>query len=77
MYEILQKKKQRELDTLKAKKEEDINKECTFQPNAQTKKSYHKKEIEKNIEKLYTEGKKSFIKKRQLEDDNLKKLEKE
>ena len=77
MYEILQKKKQRELDTLKAKKEEDINKECTFQPNAQTKKSFHKKEIEKNIEKLYTEGKKAFIKKRQLEDDNLKKLEKE
>ena len=38
MYAILEKRKQRELDTLKAKKEEDINKECTFHPN--TKKIY-------------------------------------
>ena len=43
MYEILQKKKQRELDTLKAKKEEDINKECTFQPNSKIKKPINKK----------------------------------
>ena len=67
MYEILQKKKQRELDTLKAKKEEDINKECTFQPNSKIKKPINKKEVQKKIEKLYIEGKNSYIKKRQIE----------
>ena len=63
MYEILQKKKQKELDTLKAKKEQDFNKECTFQPNSKTK-PVNKKDIAKNIEKLYIEGKNSYIKKR-------------
>ena len=62
MYEILQKKKQKELDTLKAKQEEDLNKECTFQPNSKTK-PVNKKEVAKNIEKLYIEGKNSYIKK--------------
>ena len=52
MYEILQKKKQRELDNLKAKQEEDIFQECTFQPNSKTK-PVNKKEVAKNIEKLY------------------------
>ena len=67
MYEILQKKKQRELDTLKAKQEEDILQKCTFQPNSKTK-PVNKKEVAKNIEKLYIEGKNSYIKKKQQED---------
>ena len=68
MYEIFQKKKKRELDTLKAKKEEDINKVCTFQPNYNERnriKPMNKKELEKSFEKLYLDGKNSFIKKRQ------------
>ena len=70
MFEILEKKKKRELDTLKAKKEEDINKACTFHPNYNNKtKPINKKEVEKKIEKLYQEGKNSMIKKRQLEQD--------
>ena len=78
MYEILQKKKQRELDTLKAKKEEDINKECTFQPNAKIKKPINKKDVQKKIEKLYLEGKNSYIKKRQIETDlNIYDIEKD
>ena len=67
MYEILQKKKQKELDALKAKKEEDFNKECTFQPNSKTR-PVNKKEVAKNIEKLYIEGKNSYMKK--LNSDN-------
>ena len=69
MYEILEKRKQRELDTLKAKQEEDINKECTFHPNTKNKKPLNKKEVQKNIEKLYLDGKNSYMKKRQNEQD--------
>ena len=69
MYAILEKRKQRELDTLKAKKEEDINKECTFHPNTKNKKPLNKKEVQKNIEKLYLDGKNSYMKKRQNEQD--------
>jgi hypothetical protein len=77
MFEILEKKKKRELDTLKAKKEEDINKECTFHPNYKNK-PINKKEVAKNIEKLYQEGKNSLIKKRQLEQEtNLNSIEKD
>ena len=77
MFEILEKKKKRELDTLKAKKEEDINKECTFHPNYKNK-PINKKEVAKNIEKLYQEGKNSLIKKRQLEQEtNLNTIEKD
>jgi hypothetical protein len=76
MYEILEKRKQRELDTLKAKKEEDLNKQCTFHPITQNKKPLNKKEVQKNIEKLYLEGKNSLIKKRQGEQE-LSKLEKD
>ena len=77
MFEILEKKKKRELDTLKAKKEEDINKECTFHPNYKNK-PINKKEVAKNIEKLYQEGKNSLIKKRQLEQEtNLNPIEKD
>ena len=70
MYEILQKKKQRELDNLKAKQEEDILQECTFQPNSKTK-PVDKKEVSKNIEKLYLEGKESYMKKLQQEEKDL------
>ncbi len=69
MYEILQKKKERELQNLKEKQEEDIRKQCTFQPNSSTK-PVNKKEVAKNIEKLYLEGKNSYIKKRQQEKDS-------
>ena len=68
MYEILQKKKERELQNLKEKQEEDIRKQCTFQPNSSTK-PVNKKDVAKNIEKLYLEGKNSYIKKRQQEKD--------
>ena len=70
MYEILQKKKQRELDSLKAKQEEDILQECTFQPNSKTK-PVDKKELTKNIEKLYLEGKESYMKKMKQEEKDL------
>ena len=69
MYEILEKRKQRELDALKAKKEEDINKQCTFHPNTKNKKPLNKKEVQKDIEKLYLDGKNSYIKKRQGEQE--------
>ena len=65
MYDIFQKKKKREIDTLKAKKEEDLNKQCTFQPNKNKNKQINKKEIEKSFEKLYLEGKNLYMKKRQ------------
>ena len=70
MYEILQKKKQREIDNLKAKQEEDIQQQCTFQPNSKTK-PVNKKEVAKNIEKLYFEGKEFYIKKLQQEEKDL------
>lgn len=69
MYEILQKKKQRELDNLKAKQEEDILQECTFQPNPE--KPVDKKGISKTIEKLYLEGKESYMKKNQQTEKDL------
>ena len=69
MYKILEKRKQRELNTLIAKKEEDLNKECTFHPNTTNKKPLNKKEVQKNIEKLYLDGKNSYMKKRQNEQD--------
>ena len=67
-YEIFQKKKKRELEELKAKQEKDISEQCTFQPNSKTK-PVNKKEVAKNIEKLYIEGKNSYIKKKQKERD--------
>ena len=70
MYEILQKKKQRELENLKARQEEDFLQECTFQPNSKTK-PVDKKEAFRNIEKLYFEGKESYIKKMQQEEKDL------
>ena len=76
MYDVLQKKKLRDINSLIAKKEEDINKECTFQPNYKNK-PINKKEVKKNIEKLYLEGKKSFINKRKLESESLKENEKD
>ena len=57
-----------ELQELKAKQEKDISEQCTFQPNSKTK-PVNKKEVAKNIEKLYIEGKNSYIKKKQQERD--------
>ena len=70
MYVILQKKKQKEIENLKAKQEEDFLQQCTFQPNAQTK-PVNKKEVAKNIEKLYLEGKEFYLKKKQQEEKDL------
>ena len=70
MYEILQKKKQREIENLKAKQEEDMLQQCTFQPNSQTK-PVNKKEVAKTIEKLYNEGKEFYLKKKQQEEKDL------
>ena len=70
MYVILQKKKQKEIENLKAKQEEDILQQCTFQPNSQTK-PVNKKEVAKTIEKLYLEGKEFYLKKKQQEEKDL------
>ena len=69
MYELLQKKKQRELDALKAKQEEDILQKCAFQLNSKMK-PVNKNEVAKakNIEELYIEGKNSYLKKMKQED---------
>ena len=69
MYEIFQKKKKRELENLKARQEAGFLAECTFQPNSKTK-PVNKNEIKKNIEKLYIEGKNSYIRKKNTEDKN-------
>lgn len=69
MYEIFQKKKKRELDNLKARQEAGFLAECTFQPNLKTK-PVNKNEIKKNIEKLYIEGKNSYLRKKNTEDKN-------
>ena len=70
MFEILQKKKKRKLEVLKAKYDEDILQECTFQPNLKTK-PVNKKEVAKNIEKLYLDGKESYIRKKRQEKKDL------
>ena len=69
MYEIFQKKKKRELDNLKARQEAGFLAECTFQPNSKTK-PVNKNDVKKNIEKLYIEGKNSYIRKKNTEDKN-------
>ena len=57
------------IEKLRKQKEEEEMKQCTFQPNASTR-PVNKKEIKAKVEKLYTDGKISYMKK-------LKKKEKE
>lgn len=66
VYDLLKKKKEKELMSLRTIKEKEDMKECTFQPNAHTKKI--SSDISANIEKLYTDGKVTYQKKLQSED---------
>lgn len=66
VYDLLKKKKEKELISLRTQKENEDMKECTFQPNAHIKKV--SKDISANIEKLYTDGKVTYQKKLQSED---------
>ena len=69
VYQILQKRKEKERANLRAQKEQDEFKECTFQPNAATK-PVNPKDVPANIEKLYTDGKITYMKKLRKEDRN-------
>ena len=69
IYQLLQKRKEKELANLKAQKEKEEFKECTFQPNATTK-PVNPKDVPANIEKLYTDGKITYMKKLRKEDRN-------
>ena len=62
MNQIYIQKKAHQLEKIKEKEENKISNECTFQPNYKEK-TVNRKELEKNIEKLYYEGKKNYRKK--------------
>ena len=71
VYRIIQQKKEKDLQTLKAKKEAEELALCTFQPrinnsNKVNKKIINRAEINKNFEKLYQEGKAAYIQKKKL-----------
>ena len=71
VYRIIQQKKEKDLQTLKAKKEAEELALCTFQPrinkpNNVNKNNINRKQINKNIEKLYQEGKAAYIQKKKL-----------
>ena len=66
-YLRIQKKQKQNLTILKAKYDAKELENCTFQPNSLTK-PVNKNKISKNIEKLYADGKKSYIKKKQMSD---------
>jgi hypothetical protein len=72
VYKIIQQKKENDLKILKAKKEAEELALCTFQPNVDksnnTNKNINRKQIKKNIEKLYQEGKAAYIQKKKLND---------
>ena len=72
VYKIIQQKKENDLKILKAKKEAEELALCTFQPNVDksnnTNKNINKKQIKKNIEKLYQDGKAAYIQKKKLSD---------
>ena len=77
-YLRIQKIQKQNISLLKAKYDAKELENCTFQPNILAK-SVNKNQISKNIEKLYVEGKKSYIKKKQISekdrdenDDNIK-----
>ena len=64
VYKIIQQKKENDLKKLKAKKEAEELALCTFQPNID--KPINKKQIKKNIEKLYQDGKTAYIQKKKM-----------
>ena len=66
-YLRIQKIQKQNISLLKAKYDAKELENCTFQPNILAK-SVNKNQISKNIEKLYVEGKKSYIKKKQMSD---------
>ena len=70
IYKIIQQKKENDLKNLKAKKEAEELALCTFQPNVNKQKNgnrnINKKQIKKDIEKLYQEGKASYILRKKL-----------
>ena len=71
VYRIIQQKKEKDLKTLKAKKEAEELALCTFQPkinksNNNNKNNLNRKQINKNFEKLYQEGKAAYIQKKKL-----------
>ena len=70
VYKIIQQKKANDLKNLIAKKEAEELALCTFQPNANNprkgNKYLNKKQIKKDIEKLYQEGKAAYILKKKL-----------
>ena len=72
VYQIIQQKKENDLKTLKAKKEAEELALCTFHPHINkpnnTNKNINRKQINKNIEKLYQEGKAAYIQKKKLID---------
>ena len=68
-YQQFQKKQKLDISLLKAKYEAKELADCTFQPNILTK-PVNKNQIIKKIEKLYNEGKNSYIKKKQMSERN-------
>ena len=69
IYKLLQKRKEKELEILRAQQIAEETKECTFQPNASTR-PVDPKEVPAKIEKLYTDGKITYMKKMKMEDRN-------
>ena len=68
-YQMIQKKQKFDISLLKAKYDAKELENCTFQPNSLTK-PVNKNQISKKIEKLYNEGKNSYIKKKQMSERN-------
>ena len=71
IYKVIQQKKENEIKLLRAKKEEKELSLCTFHPNINksnitNNKNIDKNLIQKNIEKLYQEGKTAYIHKKNI-----------
>ena len=62
------------LEKLRKEKEEEEMKNCTFQPNALTR-PVNKKEVKEKVEKLYTDGKITYMKKLKQKENNSKENE--
>ena len=65
-YQLMQKKQEKNLEIARKKKIEEEMKNCTFHPNSYTNNNNNKtitKNIQTSIEKLYTDGKTSLLKK--------------
>ena len=65
-YQLMQKKQEKNLEIARKKKLDEEMKNCTFHPNSYTNNNNNKtisKNIQTSIEKLYTDGKTSLLKK--------------